>query len=534
VEEAPRVFVSYSHDSATHKDRVRNLADQLRADGIDAVIDQYVPFPPEGWPDWCDRELAKARFVLMICTETYLRRINHGEEPGKGHGVLWEARLIKQHLYDAGSFNGKFVPVLFAKGSHAHVPTVLRGATVYRIDKPETYEALLWLLTDQPFTPPPQIGPRKILPPRKGRARAARRVDSEQIVDKFASAIVHVHTRWRLYDRETGKPLFQKTVFHDGRLLPAYVKWNGNLYRWLTFQDELKTNFSVGSSGFGTGFVIDKHGLTLINTHVAAGWLVEYFTLSLYETGSGVAFNVQNGFYETPDEFLKYNKGQPFKFDQNTSGELVNWRPEEGGPIFAGSQPVLIDQSMRAFEGKNEELSVRPPGSRVELSALFVLSSTDVDVALIRIAGIQVGAPIPLAVQGNVKLGQRVTIVGFPTYYTNIRVVETSKNGQIRRSHATPNLFVTEGIVSSVRKLRSFRSNGRAKTIYHLSAVGDVTISGAPVFNNAGRVIGVCTYRDAQGATFAIPVKYTRDLIKNSRQEGKTDTSAIDNLVNIH
>jgi hypothetical protein len=37
---APRVFISYSHDSPDHRDRVFGIADRLRADGINAIIDQ--------------------------------------------------------------------------------------------------------------------------------------------------------------------------------------------------------------------------------------------------------------------------------------------------------------------------------------------------------------------------------------------------------------------------------------------------------------------------------------------------------------
>jgi hypothetical protein len=96
----PRVFISYSHDSPEHQHRVLVLADRLRVEGVDASIDQYVQSPQEGWADWCETEIRKSDFVLMVCTETYLRRVNHEEEPGKGYGVLWEARLIRQHLYD--------------------------------------------------------------------------------------------------------------------------------------------------------------------------------------------------------------------------------------------------------------------------------------------------------------------------------------------------------------------------------------------------------------------------------------------------
>ena len=33
-------------------------------------------------------------FVLMVCTETYFRRVRDDEESGKGLGVRWEGRLI--------------------------------------------------------------------------------------------------------------------------------------------------------------------------------------------------------------------------------------------------------------------------------------------------------------------------------------------------------------------------------------------------------------------------------------------------------
>jgi hypothetical protein len=38
---APKVFISYSHDTPAHKDWVRGLAGDLRSKGIDAVLDQW-------------------------------------------------------------------------------------------------------------------------------------------------------------------------------------------------------------------------------------------------------------------------------------------------------------------------------------------------------------------------------------------------------------------------------------------------------------------------------------------------------------
>ena len=96
---SPKVFISYSHDSLEHEDRVLSLADRLRQDGVDASIDQYVPAPPDGWPIWMNSEIRNANFLLLVCTETYHRRAEHSEEPGKGRGVLWEAKRIYNDLY---------------------------------------------------------------------------------------------------------------------------------------------------------------------------------------------------------------------------------------------------------------------------------------------------------------------------------------------------------------------------------------------------------------------------------------------------
>ena len=205
---APRVFISYSHDSEEHRGRVLELADRLRADGMDAVIDQYVQFPPEGWPNWCEAEIRDADFVLMVCTETYLRRVNGEEEPGKGHGVRWEGQLSNQHLYDAGSLNRKFVPVLLANGSPQHIPTPVKGGTIYRIATEEGYESLLRLLTDQPLTPMPSLGPRRSLPPRERRSS-----DPSAQPPKPAVSLPHPRVEDVFVGRETERAALAAALF---------------------------------------------------------------------------------------------------------------------------------------------------------------------------------------------------------------------------------------------------------------------------------------------------------------------------------
>jgi TIR domain/NACHT domain len=143
------------------------LANRLRKDGIDAMLDQYAPAPPQGWPRWMERELQAGDFVLLVCTETYLRRIEGREEPGKGRGVVWEANLIYNLIYPAESEVQRFVPLLIADGQPASIPLPLRGLTHYRVDTDRGSENLYRHLTNQPGTPIPPVGQRRSLPPKE-------------------------------------------------------------------------------------------------------------------------------------------------------------------------------------------------------------------------------------------------------------------------------------------------------------------------------------------------------------------------------
>jgi len=155
---SPSVFISYSQDSDDHNARVLELANRLRADGVDALIDQYESSPPEGWPKWMDRHLAKSDFVLVVCTETYYRRVMGEEGKGRGRGVKWESTLTYQHLYDSDSLNIRFIPVLFEDSKDEYIPTPLKGATRYWIETPDGYDELYLRLTGQDRIKKPELG----------------------------------------------------------------------------------------------------------------------------------------------------------------------------------------------------------------------------------------------------------------------------------------------------------------------------------------------------------------------------------------
>ncbi|ACY13631.1 SEFIR domain protein [Haliangium ochraceum DSM 14365] len=168
---APRVFLSYSHDSPEHRDRVLDLAQRLRREGIDAWLDRFTPHPPEGWPRWMQRQLEQADHVLVVCTETFCLRFNGHEEPDRGLGATWEGFLATQVLYESGTRNDKLIPVLMEGARQSDIPLALRAYTHYRV--PGGYDQLYRQITQQPEVVPANLGEVREMPQQQTRAADA-------------------------------------------------------------------------------------------------------------------------------------------------------------------------------------------------------------------------------------------------------------------------------------------------------------------------------------------------------------------------
>jgi hypothetical protein len=158
MSEAPKVFISYSHDSPEHANRILALANRLLKEGVDCDIDLYEDSPPEGWPRWCDNQVEESKFVLVACTDTYLRRFKGKEEPRKGLGVTWEGHIITQELYNAQGKNTKFIPIVFSAADTTSIPVILKGATHYDLAGDTGYDELYRRLTGQPRVRKPPLG----------------------------------------------------------------------------------------------------------------------------------------------------------------------------------------------------------------------------------------------------------------------------------------------------------------------------------------------------------------------------------------
>lgn len=166
-----KIFISYSHDSELHREFVRGISDRLRQEGLDCLIDQYINgFPPEGWQCWMENQIEAADFVLLVCTETYLRRYRKQETEG-GRGVTFEGVVISQTLYDHYYRNTKFIPMIPTHGSLDHVPLTLKPYSTYCL--PSDYDKLYRVLTGQAEYIAPPLGELRSMPAANGHAQTS-------------------------------------------------------------------------------------------------------------------------------------------------------------------------------------------------------------------------------------------------------------------------------------------------------------------------------------------------------------------------
>lgn len=147
-----RVFISYSHDNAAHKQNIVDFAQALRRAGIDAWIDEFESSPPLSWPQWMTDQIDQADYVIIVVTETYSNRFRGHERPGRGLGVRWEGAIITDHLYHATDEKVKFIPVVVRAADVSFIPPPLSLTTRYTIgtEEPRQLSALLRHLTGRP------------------------------------------------------------------------------------------------------------------------------------------------------------------------------------------------------------------------------------------------------------------------------------------------------------------------------------------------------------------------------------------------
>ncbi|WP_328455912.1 MULTISPECIES: SEFIR domain-containing protein [unclassified Amycolatopsis] len=137
--DAPRVFVTYSHDTPEHKELVEKFARFLRAAiGLDVHLDAWYDNRRRDWSLWAVEHLTKADFILVIASPEYKRRADGTAASDEGRGAQFEAGIIRDNLTrDLRRETERVLPVILPGRSVDEIPVFLNGhsTTRYHIDE---------------------------------------------------------------------------------------------------------------------------------------------------------------------------------------------------------------------------------------------------------------------------------------------------------------------------------------------------------------------------------------------------------------
>lgn len=203
IEDGPQstskvVFISYSHDSPKHSDRVLSLAWALRENGIDVDLDQFHNEEIVDWPRWCNEQISREHtdFVLCVCTAEYRRRIEGKVPPEKGKGAYWEGSLLDDDLYDEKG-NSRLVPILLDEEPESSIPRFLRGWTHCRMDRfaltDAGYEHLVRILTRQKKVEKNPLGAVPVLATKRAPTVGELNSPQEFVDDRVRHAAIDLH-----------------------------------------------------------------------------------------------------------------------------------------------------------------------------------------------------------------------------------------------------------------------------------------------------------------------------------------------------
>ena len=108
----PTVFISYSWDDEARKEWVRQLATQLRGDGLDARLDYWHAVPGDQLPGFMEREIRESDYVIIVCTPGYKMK-----SEARIGGIGYEGGIMAAEVFYRQNHR-KFIPIL-ARGSWA-------------------------------------------------------------------------------------------------------------------------------------------------------------------------------------------------------------------------------------------------------------------------------------------------------------------------------------------------------------------------------------------------------------------------------
>lgn len=151
-----KVFISYSHDTPSHKKWVGELATKLVQNNVDVILDQWDLNLGDDLPKFMEHAVTDSDRVLMICTELYVRKSDEGVG-----GVGYEAMIVTGEIIrNLGT--SKFIPVIRQNDGKSLLPKPVSTRFYCNLSEDqkfdEEFETLLRELHQIPTLKKPPLG----------------------------------------------------------------------------------------------------------------------------------------------------------------------------------------------------------------------------------------------------------------------------------------------------------------------------------------------------------------------------------------
>jgi hypothetical protein len=117
----PTTFISYAWESEKLKSWVKDLATQLRSNGIDAKLDQWEVVPGDQMPHFMEKSVRDNDFVLIVCTPKYKTKSEN-----RIGGVGYEGDIMTAEVLQNAN-QRKFIPILKSGTKETALPAWLKG-----------------------------------------------------------------------------------------------------------------------------------------------------------------------------------------------------------------------------------------------------------------------------------------------------------------------------------------------------------------------------------------------------------------------
>lgn len=243
---APKVFVSYSWTSDEYADWVKSLAEKLRSNGVDVILDRWDLKPGQDKFVFMEQMVTNPdiKKVLVMCDKRYAERADRREG-----GVGTESTIISQEVYNQVG-QEKFIPVITERGPDAetYLPVFIKSRIYIDLSDPNLfergYEDLLRTLTGHPASEKPLLGkpPAYLFEtnrPTSPTTFALRALESALMNDKRHSTGLARDYMDRLFEAFTNLQIDDQSVKErderDALMLKRLEDWDPLRDEWVSF-----------------------------------------------------------------------------------------------------------------------------------------------------------------------------------------------------------------------------------------------------------------------------------------------------------